>query len=227
MKNYHLVLLGKTGYGKTSLARILAGVCPRLLVFDLDNDAIWDSIKYTTDDATKAAEFFARNRSGNFQATLRFQNPETYYTYLQGIYHYQEAEDLPPLCIIIEESGLFSSSYDIKQELEDVIARGRRKKISVVSIAQEDTQINPTVRRQSATMVFVRTTNFSANLRQELTPEEQSQIKRLKALDPYTRPEYGTHYLTVPARENPVVRLAQAMLFTGDPTLPDDYEPPI
>lgn len=227
MKNYHLIILGKTGFGKTSMARMVAAVCPRLLVLDFDNDPIWNSIGTTIRSPTQAAQFFMDHWRDDFQVVLRFQEIADYYTYLQGVYYLQDKEDLGPLAIIMEEAGLFSGSYNIQEELENVIVRGRRKNISVVSIAQETTQINPTVRGQAATMVFFRMGRFSSDLKEQLNPEEMRTMQRLEALDPMTRPEYGRHYVTVPPNENPIRRMADTMLHDGDPELPPDYQPPI
>lgn len=225
MKSSHLLLLGQTGSGKTSLARILVDPVPRLVVFDQSRDGIWDTIGGAFHEPGRAVDFLYDHAEDDFQAVFRFRKAETYLPILGALYELHAARDLPPLVVVLEESTVWSETHEIPPELEAVATRGRREGLVLVSIAQETTQLNPTVRRQAFLQVALRHSGMPTDLRQQLTREDRERVKQLETVTPYTTPRYGDHFLTVPPDVDPYRHLLEAVGQSSE-SLPADYRPP-
>lgn len=225
MKPSHLLIVGGTGSGKTSLARILVDPLPRLLVFDSSEDTIWNTVATPFTDPGRAMDFVFDHAERDYQAVLRFRREETYLPVLGALYELHRDHDLPPLVVVMEEASVWSETRDIPGELEAVATRGRKHGLVLVSIAQETTQLNPTIRRQAFLTVTLRQHTLPTDLKSQLTSSEERQVRQLATVDPYTVPRAGEHFVTIPPGTDPYRHLLLAAA-DRDAELPADYRPP-
>lgn len=225
----HLALVGASGSGKSSFALQLAWDAPRLFVFDLSQDELWDGLPGGTfRSAREAMDLYVDHRTRPFQATVRLSEGESYMPILGLLQEVQENEPhLPPIVVVMEEATSYSNTHELPEPLEAAVTRGRRAGLVVVTVIQEDSQIHPTVRREAVKVVF-RHTEPTALLR-ELVPDRtrRSEIMELRTLTPFDVPEGGTHFVTIPRHVDPVDHFRHLARHRPDQRLPDDYAPPL
>lgn len=221
----HQVVLGSSGFGKTSFTRMLVEPAPRLLVLDHSEDSIWDSVGSTFRSPRRAMRFYLDHAADDFRAVLRFQDPDAYLPFMGAVHELHQEHDLEPVVVVMEEATEWSESWDVPEELERLITRGRKHGVIVVNVVQESTQIHRTIRRNSFVTIIFWHRELPGDLKELLTPEQQHQVKQLEPLDPHTEPERGVHYVVSPARVNPYRRLLEATTATQE-ELPPDYTPP-
>lgn len=192
MRNLNPLICGMTGSGKTTLARVLLSLAPRAFVFDPADDyedgAVFESFR-------PAFEFYERNAREDFH--LIYRGPrDTYDAWLDILYKSQRYMELPPLAIFQEEASYYSSSHNIDEGLDQIYTKGRRQGISVVTVVQRDTQINPIIRANSQVWVAMQQKNFSSDMKSAFTLEEREQIQTLETFTPFVgEPIEGKHYL--------------------------------
>lgn len=192
MKNLNVLILGQTGAGKTSLAKYLLARTPRAFVFDPRDDYDTSPAFYTYD---AAAEFYRQNHALDFHLIYRGP-PDTYVAWLDILFQTQRHHSDPPLAVFLEESSLYSDSHSIDKYLETIYTQGRRQRISIVTVTQRDTQINPIIRANSHVWISMRQRKFSTDVKQMFTPDELERMQRLSVFTPVSGdPVEGTHYL--------------------------------
>lgn len=192
MNNLNIMVMGQTGAGKTSFAKWLLSFTPRAFLFDPLDDYEDGAIFY---DFKEASDFWLSNLEADYHLIYRGER-ETYPAWLDMLYETQRRMDLPPLAIFMEESSFYSSSHVIPPELDAIYTKGRRQKISVVTVVQRDTQINPVIRAQSPLWVTMRQRKFSTDTKQLFTGEELDRIPNLETFTPVSgNPIEGTHYI--------------------------------
>lgn len=192
MKNLNLLILGGTGAGKTTLARYLLAMTPRAFVFDPADDYDDGAIFY---DFEAAAEFFERNAREDFHLIYRGDR-STYEAWLDILYEAQRHMQLPPLGVFLEESSYYSTSHNITPLLDQIYTKGRRQRISIVTVTQRDTQVNPIIRSNSHVWITMRQRKFSTDVKETFTSDELEQIQNLETFTPLiSEPVEGTHFM--------------------------------
>lgn len=192
MKNLNLLILGATGAGKTSFARYLLSLTPRAFVFDPADDYDDGAIFY---DFESALEFYQRNCRADYHLIYRGDR-ETYDAWLDILYESQRHMELPPVGVWLEESSYYSSSHTIGPLMDQIYTKGRRQRISVVTVTQRDTQIHTIIRANSHVWVTMRQRKFSTDVKEMFTPDELDRIPTLETFTPVSgAPIEGTHYI--------------------------------
>lgn len=196
MNNLNALILGQTGSGKTSLAKRLLEITPRAFIFDPQDDYENGGIFY---DFRPAVDFYLENHARPFH--LIYRGPlNTYVAWLDILFKGQRQFADAPLGIFLDESSLYSSSHSIDDMLERVYTQGRRQRISVVTVTQRDTQINPIIRANSHVWITMRQRKFSTDVKQIFTPAELDAAADLATFSPFTEgpPIEGKHYIIDP-----------------------------
>lgn len=213
MVNCNVLILGRTGSGKTTFARSLLALAPRAIVLDFMRDPMWDGIGTVFFDFRSFTDFYREYYAADFQAVFRSMNRESYFALFDVVFEFQRAYDPGPIAFFVEESTLFSGSHMVDENFEKVVVMGRREKISVISIAQRDTQINPIIRANSFHTVTLNQKKFSTDMKDIFSGAELDQILALKVLTPLDSPTYAVHYITDPPGVDIHREFARAMLF--------------
>jgi hypothetical protein len=224
MKPRHLLLLGGTGFGKTSLARMLAAGAPRVLVFDHEEDVTWQGLGSTFRDPQLALQLLMDHPRDDWQAVLRMPTVAHDLVMLEALMEVTTERRLPPILVVMEEATLFSGAQSgMPDQVEAVVTRGRKRGLVLLHIAQETTQLATSVRRQSyLTVTMGQGEPFPAEVRRMFGEGPLE----LEPLDPWTVPEYGRHYLTAPADQDPFTHLRAAIQADPPRPLGADYRPP-
>lgn len=196
MNNLNVLILGQTGSGKTSLAKRLLDMTPRAFIFDPQDDYDHVAPFYSFRDA---ADFYIKHHARRFH--LVYRGPlNSYVAWLDILFKTQRRYEDEPLGIFLDESSLYSSSHSIDDYLERVYTQGRRQRISVVTVTQRDTQINPIIRANSQVWVSMRQRKFSTDVKQIFTPAELDAAASLATYSPFTEglPVEGKHFIMDP-----------------------------
>ena len=193
MKNLNTLLMGQTGSGKTTFARIMLGLAPRAFVFDPVDDYEDGAVFY---DFDSAADFFTRNAREDFHLIYRGDR-STYVAWLDILFRAQKAETLPPIAVIMEESSFYSTSHVIGEILDTIYTKGRRQRISVLTVVQRTTQINPIIRANSQLWISMQQRNFPSDVKEVFNSDDIETIRTLETFTPVSGPPIeGKHYVT-------------------------------
>lgn len=184
-----------TGSGKSQFARRLLEVTPRALV--IDQQAEYGDCGGVFTDYERSARFYLENLHKNFHIIFQGMDSDSIMAWLDTVYRVQmENKDAPPIGVFLDESSTLSDSHQIGPILANLYTRGRHARISVATLTQRITQINPIIRDQSHVWVSFRLRTFPTDVRQHFSPEDLDMLPNLETLTPGVRPEYGKHYLT-------------------------------
>jgi hypothetical protein len=186
------MVMGMTGSWKTSLARYLLKITPRAFVFDPADDYDDGAIFY---DQKTASDFYLENAERDYHLIYR-GDQETFLAWLDVIYQSQRYMNLKPVGVFMEESSFYSTSHTIPKALDTIYTKGRRQRISVITVVQRDTQIHPLIRAQSPLWITMRQRKFSTDTKELFTSDELDRIPKLETFTPLLgAPIEGKHYI--------------------------------
>lgn len=212
LKNLNTLIIGATGTGKTTFARRLLSLSPRAVVLDrmeeYDEGAVFYSFR-------ESVEFFRGNLRDDFHIIYRGENQIEFFGWLDIIFQAQSLPDMPPIGVFLEEASFYSTSHELDPILENVVTKGRRRRISVVSVVQWEAQQNPVIRANSTLWIALRQVSFQADTKQRFSPGERDRIMALETLTPGVEPVAGRHFVTHPPGLDPEAAWSEAMTFGG------------
>nr|BFD59659.1 hypothetical protein CKG001_17660 [Bdellovibrio sp. CKG001] len=151
-KNVHFTIVGKTGSGKSYLARqLLKKDFKRQVIFDPVMD--WHDGIIVESWAAFAEKIMLFAKLKEFKLIFRFSpddphKPETLNEALRVIYHIGNIQ------VVIDEIQLFCTPHYMPPYMENLYFIGRHKNIGVMGITQRPSKLNKSALAQS-THVFV------------------------------------------------------------------------
>lgn len=145
-----VTVLGTRGTGKSSLARRISEIWPRVVIIDPVMD--WKGTpEETATDFSQFSEKMNKLKNENtkkFKLIFRF-NPETenkegvFNHVLRLCFHFKNIQ------VVIDEIQLFSTPQYIPEHLKNLLFIGRHNGISVICITQRPGQLNKSILAQS------------------------------------------------------------------------------
>lgn len=146
------IYLGRTGWGKSFRLKRDLLARPRLIVYDSLNEPTWDCFR-RIDNPGELISLLIRNPSffqvsySTKQARLGFRLTDDLELISQCIFCCQN------LVFAVEEIGLFSSPNYLPVGIENVAARGRKKRLSLFVTSQRAAMIHPLIRSQASSII--------------------------------------------------------------------------
>ncbi len=212
----HLLILGETGAGKSTLTKEMVPHFRRVLVLDRH----WE---YLPQDGYEVvcgfAEFSRRIASdirGEWRIAFRTDTDAEWGAAVALLYYAQRAlsrnGEARETLVIAEEIGLFSSPQKLPDWLGALWNYGRHYNIRAVGVCRQDTETH-SVLRLNSTLVFFRCTEITAKVAKALGGATIQRIAELPLLttEEYRagiRPRAGVNYVTYPDSGDVMERLA-------------------
>lgn len=210
MRNCTLTIVGQKGSGKTTFARQLAALSPRVIVID----RFFEYPGAVATDFAAAVDYLAANWRSRFKLVCRFSND----LYHREMFRYLivTARRCPtlPIALVLEEADFFADPAGIEPTVAYLYKYGRHWRLNLIAVARGDTDLHRLIVNNTDCLVAFRQRKFSANMRAMFHSEDLQRIMRLETYSPLVRglPEKGRHFLTYPDDADPVAlwKTAQA-----------------
>lgn len=194
----HTLIAGMTGCGKTTLVRYLLSLTARAIVFDpeLEYDVPG---AVTVDDLPAAMDAFERLRFRDFILIFRGENVEDFVLLLDLVMHSQETEPLGPILIVAEEASLFSTTLKMDETVHRIYNRGRKRRVSLLTVIQMDSDIHRVSKANSKVIVCMQANQVSVNFERYFKYEQIAGLHSVLENGVYTaKPVQGKHFLVYP-----------------------------
>jgi hypothetical protein len=199
VRNGHTLIVGRSGSGKTSLARALIDRTARAIVLDREHEYDVPAAIITYDYAEAAAAICSR-RWQPFVVIYRPELEGDYLRLLRLAEHVQAVEPHGPLAIYLEEASCYSHTHDVADVVRGIYNRGRHRRISIVSTVQVDTDVHRVMRRNSAYTVTLAQNQLTTELGSKFRPADVQRLVPLESENrPIAEPVQGRHFLVYPA----------------------------
>ena len=198
MTNGHTLIVGRSGAGKTALVRALIPLTARAIV--LDREIEYDGIEGAiySENFRDAAGAFLDLRARPFVIVFRPDLESDYTRLLQLAEHVQAIEPHGPLVVFMEEATAYSDTWSIDDTFRDLYNLGRKRRISLCSTVQVDTDVHRVTRYNSNLIVTLAQNQLTGPLANKF---RASEVQSLVALDSETRRvelQQGRHFLVYP-----------------------------
>jgi len=197
----HLLILGETGAGKSTLTKEMVPLFGRVLVLDRH----WE---YLASDGYEVIHGFASlsqrlvsDLRGNWRIAFRTDTDAEWGAAVALLYYAQRElsrnGEAREALIVVEEIGLFSSPQKLPDWLGALWNYGRHYDVYAVGICRQDTETH-SVLRLNSTMVFFRCTEVTAKVASALGRATIQRIAELPLLKAPWKPQAERNYVTYP-----------------------------
>ncbi len=179
-----ILILGKTGSGKSYLAKKLLRQFDRVVVYDT-MDEYTEGVVF--EDMRSFGEFWKRCHTGKFRLIYRPKNINAEFDTIAGL-----VWDCGNCAFLVEEIDLFGSAWKISDEFSDIIRRGRHKNITFIGVTQRPFGINRLLTSQ-AKEIYVFNSNEPRDrdyIKQLLSTAQISEADVIEHLDQLKQYEY-------------------------------------
>jgi GTPase SAR1 family protein len=143
-----IIIFGKTGTGKSTLAKQLVQTKPRLIIIDaLDEynativENFPDLVEYTKD-------------KDNFRVACRFTDD----TDIE--YTFKYVFEMENICLLVEEAEIYISASARKSSFLRLVRYGRHKNIEIVGIARRAAELSKDFRSQTHKIISFKQTDI-------------------------------------------------------------------
>lgn len=126
MENRIIIILGKTGQGKSTLTKQLVKNEKRLVIIDPKQE-YEGTIVETFEDFH---DFIIKNDGQPFKVICRYQNS------IDHDYTFNLLKNIPNVCLVVEEIQIYVSPYIKDSPFLDLLRYGRHNHIKVIAIAR-------------------------------------------------------------------------------------------
>lgn len=196
MRNLHTLIVGRTGSGKTTLARALVRMAARVVVLDR-------KMEYDTRESiacysfAEFADTFMSLRFGAFCISFRPSLESDYGRAMTLVRAVQRSEPHGPLVLTLEEASNYGNQSGVDENVRQLYNAGRHERISMLSIVQVDTDFHRVARYGSEIVCTFYQHKLSGDMQSMFKLDDVMQLTSLK--HDYTEwPEQGRHFLTYP-----------------------------
>lgn len=179
MRTGHTLIVGRTGSGKTAVARALIRRSARAIVLDREHEYDIDGAD-TAYSFAEAADILLERRHGEFVLVFRPDLEGDYIRMLLLASHVQSTEPHGPLVIVIEEASHYSDTYNVEGIVRELYNAGRRRRITMVSVIQVDTDIHRVSRRNSRIIVSMAQNWLTGEMQSKFDLETVQQLRPLE-----------------------------------------------
>jgi len=124
-----IMITGKTGSGKTNLARILTRKTPRCLWYDSNGGDYRDGV--ILDGLAELRQYWRRVVDGSFKMVYRSMCPRADFSQVCEL-----VKACGSLTFCIDEVDMYFDKGEPSSEFADLIRRGRRESVEIIGITQ-------------------------------------------------------------------------------------------
>lgn len=153
------MILGQRGCGKTTLARRISNIYPRVVTIDRLREHSPKNFDFTTDDFNQFAEFLKENLDATdfrvcFQFDVEAERKEDIFSEVMRLCYKYGAATSNSLCVHISEIHHFASATSIDPWLFEAVMTGRHSHLTLIGDSQRPASVHKALLSQ-ASHVFV------------------------------------------------------------------------
>ena len=139
-----ILIFGRTGSGKSYLAKRLIKKFDRVIIIDRMLEYESDNIFYKFDDLL---DYFLKEKPNKFNFVCRFESDNDIELLFKFCWYVKN------LMLVVEESELYISPYQKQSEFLKLIRYGRHRNISIIAIARRVVELSNDVKANADTII--------------------------------------------------------------------------